>query len=60
MTDELQNCISLFEKLEETLTASWDLMYEYAKQYYQEYGNLEVPVRYQTEEGYGLGRWLLT
>ena len=60
VTDELQNCISLFEKLEETLTASWDLMYEYAKQYYQEYGNLEVPVRYQTEEGYGLGRWLLT
>ncbi len=58
--DEVQDCIALFEKLEETLTASWDLMYEHAKQYYHEHGNLEVPVRYQTEEGYGLGRWLLT
>ncbi len=58
--DEVQDCIALFEKLEETLTASWDLMYEHAKQYYQEHGNLEVPVRYRTEEGYGLGRWLLT
>ena len=58
--DEVKDCIALFEKLEETLTASWDLMYEYAKQYYREHGNLEVPVRYRTEEGYGLGRWLLT
>ncbi len=58
--DEVKDCIALFERLEETLTASWDLMYEYAKQYYREHGNLEVPVRYQTEEGYGLGRWLLT
>ena len=58
--DEVQDCIALFEKLEETLAASWDLMYEHAKQYYREHGNLEVPVRYQTEEGYGLGRWLLT
>ncbi len=58
--DEVQDCIALFEKLEETLTASWDLMYAYAKQYYQEHGNLEVPVRYQTEEGYGLGQWILT
>lgn len=60
VTDEVQDCIALFEKLEETLTASWDLMYEHASRYYQEHGNLEVPVRYQTEEGYGLGRWLLT
>ncbi len=60
VTGEVRDCIALFEKLEETLTASWDLMYEYARQYYQKYGNLEVPVRYQTEEGYGLGQWILT
>ena len=60
VADEVQDCIALFEKLEDTLTASWELMYQYARQYYQEHGNLEVPVRYQTEEGYGLGRWLLT
>ncbi len=58
--DEVKDCRVLFESLNETLTASWDLMYGCARQYYQEHGNLEVPVRYQTEEGYGLGRWLLT
>ena len=57
---EVQDCIALFEKLEDTLTANWDLMYQYAKKYYQKHKNLQVPVRYQTEEGYGLGRWLLT
>ncbi len=60
VTGEVSDCIALFERLEETLTASWDLMYEYARQYYQKNGNLEVPVRYQTEEGYGLGQWILT
>ncbi len=58
--DEVRDCRVLFERLNETLTASWDRMYEYANRYYQEHGNLEVPIRYQTEEGYGLGRWLLT
>ena len=58
--DEVRDCRVLFERLNETLTASWDRMYEYANRYYQENGNLEVPIRYQTEEGYGLGRWLLT
>ena len=60
VTDEVRDSISLFEKLEETLTASWDLMYECAGKYYREHGNLEVPVKYQTEEGYGLGQWILT
>ena len=58
--DEVRNCITLFQRLDETLTASWDLMYDCAKRYYERHGNLEVPVKYQTEEGYGLGRWLLT
>ena len=58
--DEVRDCIALFGRLEETLTASWDLMYEFAKQYYQRHGNLEVPMKYQTEEGYGLGRWIHT
>ena len=58
--DEVQDCVKLFERLNETLTATWDLMYECARQYYMEHGNLEVPVRYQTEKGYGLGQWILT
>lgn len=56
--DEVKNCRELFEKLNDALTATWDMYYASAKQYYQENGNLEVPARYITEEGYALGSWL--
>ena len=56
--DEVRNCRELFEKLNDALTATWDMYYGSAKQYYQENGNLEVPARYITEEGYALGSWL--
>lgn len=56
--DEVRNCKELFEKLNDALTATWDMYYASAKQYYQENGNLEVPARYITEEGYALGSWL--
>lgn len=58
--DELKDCRSLFEKLNETLSASWEYMYARAKQYYQENGNLNVPRRFRTEDGYSLGVWLQT
>lgn len=56
--DEVRNCRELFEKLNDALTATWDMYYASAKRYYQENGNLEVPARYITEEGYALGSWL--
>ena len=56
--DEVRNCRELFEKLNDTLTATWDIYYECAKKYYKENGNLEVPARYITEEGYALGSWI--
>lgn len=56
--DEVRNCKELFEKLNDALTATWDMYYASAKQYYKENGNLEVPARYITEEGYALGSWL--
>ncbi len=56
--DEVRNCRELFEKLNHALTATWDMYYASAKQYYKENGNLEVPARYITEEGYALGSWL--
>ena len=56
--DEVRNCRELFEKLNDALTATWDMYYASAKQYYEENGNLEVPARYITEEGYALGSWL--
>lgn len=58
--DEVRDCVQLFEKLNDTLTASWDMMYDYAKVYFQNHGNLEVPKRYKTSEGYSLGTWLQT
>lgn len=58
--DELCNCLDLFNELEDTLSASWEIMYLEAKRYYEEFGNLMVPADYMTEAGYGLGRWIRT
>ena len=58
--DEVRDCIALFDKLNDTLTASWDLMYEEAKRYYEQNGNLEIPYKYKTPDGYSLGHWILT
>lgn len=56
--DEIRDCRELFERLNDTLSASWNVMYDYAKAYYQEFGNLEIPSRYKTEDGYSLGQWV--
>ena len=58
VVDEVRNCRELFEKLNDALTATWDMYYASAKQYYKENGNLEIPARYISEEGYALGSWL--
>ena len=58
--DEVRDCMELFEKLNDSLTASWSLMYHYAQEYARENGNLDVPKRYVTPEGYSLGAWLHT
>lgn len=58
--DEVRGCIELFDALEDTLTAGWDIMYLEAKGYYEEHGNLIVPATYETSEGYSLGRWIRT
>ncbi|MBQ2988583.1 MAG: Helicase associated domain protein [Clostridia bacterium] len=60
IVDEVQNVRWLFDQLNETLTASWDMMYACAKKYYETEGNLEVPRRYKTAEGYSLGDWIFT
>lgn len=60
VVDEVRDCMVLFDKLNDTLTASWDLMYEAAEKYYNENGSLDVPKRYVTPEGYTLGTWLTT
>lgn len=58
--DEVRDCLELFSRLNDSLTANWNIMYQLAKQYYEENGDLEVPRRYITPEGYALGSWLDT
>ena len=50
LIDEVRNAKELFDELTETLTASWDIMYEKAEKYAKENGNLEVP---KSREGTG-------
>ena len=56
--DEVRDCRQLFAQIEGTLTASWDLMYQEAKKYHNAHGDLNVPRRYVTPDGYSLGPWL--
>ncbi len=60
VVDEVEDCRRLFAQLNETLAASWDAMYAMAKEYYETYGNLEVPATYATADGYSLGAWIAT
>ena len=60
LIDKVADCRSLFDSLEDTLTASWELMYEKAKEYYTEYGCIDIPRRYITADGYALGNWIET
>lgn len=56
--EETHDCKKLFQELNEILTTSWEQMYEYAREYELEHGDLNVPVHYKTREGYALGRWI--
>ena len=55
ITDETRDSRQLFCELEETLSASWDSMYQIAKDYYIKHNTLSVSNRYITENGYALG-----
>ena len=57
--DEVKDCKKLFDKLEETLLASWDFMYKEAEKYYRENGDLLPPQTYVTDDGYKLGQWIV-
>ncbi len=60
VTDEAADCRLLFEQLEGILSAGWDIMFEKAREYREQHGNLMIPVRYITDDGYALGNWLST
>lgn len=42
----VNDCVELFDKLNKTFTAGWGEMYRFAKEYYFENGDLDVPANY--------------
>ncbi len=60
LIDEVHDAKTLFDELNETLTASWDLMFAKAKAYAKVHSSLNVPRRYKTSDGYSLGNWIFT
>lgn len=58
--DEVKVCRELFQSLEQNLSASWNLYYQAAKAYFEQYKNLKISKSYVTEEGLTLGSWLQT
>ncbi len=58
--DETCDSRQLFDRLQKTLSSTWDTYYYAAKKYYEEYGNLNVKKNYITEDGLSLGMWIGT
>jgi len=56
--DEVHDCLELFDRLNDVLGASWEIMYGKAKAYYDANNHLDIPHRYITEDGYSLGSWV--
>lgn len=50
----------LFERLQASLSSSWEHYFSEASIYYAEHGDLNVPKRYTTPGGLSLGVWLIT
>ena len=60
IVDETHQAGQIFRELQKQLETGWDTYYEAAVRYREEYGHLEVPVRYVTSSGLPLGNWLVT
>ena len=63
---ENQDLFDTLQYLKKRVTPTWEDMYEYAKIYYEHYGNLEVSKKFKTNDGYNynengiinLGKWI--
>ena len=58
--EQVQDCRVLFERLQASLSSSWEHYFSAASIYYAEHGDLNVPKRYTTPGGLSLGVWLIT
>ena len=58
--EQVHDCRILFERLENSLSSTWDHYFAAASLYYAEHGDLKVPLRYKTPGGLSLGDWVQT
>ena len=58
--EQVHDCRVLFERLQASLSSSWDHYFSEASIYYAEHGDLNIPKRYTTPAGLSLGVWLVT
>ena len=58
LTEEQQSQLEALGIIWDKGKENWDRYFEAAETYYRANGNLDVPVKYITEDGIPLGRWL--
>ncbi len=57
--DELRDCRQIFSRLNQNLSASWEVYFQTAKCFFEKEGHLNISNDYISEEGLNLGMWLL-
>ena len=58
LTDEQVSMLESIGMVWNVYESKWEEMYRIAQRYFDEHGNLEVPARFITEDGYTLGIWI--
>lgn len=58
--EQVHDCHVLFERLQASLSSSWEHYFSEASRYYAEHGDLNIPKLYTTPDGLSLGVWLTT
>ena len=56
--EQVHDCRILFERLQASLSSTWNHYFSEASIYYAEHRNLRVPVEYSTPAGLNLGSWV--
>ena len=57
ISDTIRTMQDIFNKIDNCLSLSWENYYELAVEYYNEHGNLKVPINY-SKNGLNLGIWI--
>lgn len=56
--EKLKN--ALFNQVIESLKDSWEIHYKEVEEYFNANGNSNIPARYKTKDGFGLGTWCVS